>query len=401
MTFLELALRRAGFDSLRAFQQANGLNPTGTQNILTMQRLEPYFFGFTRHMLRAGDTLDRIARQYGIRTAQLRAANLGVQPQNLPVGQYLTVPLPFSVVPTEIPFTYEVLQVAVQGLLARYPAILSARTLTQTDFGRRVEALRLGAGQRVALYNASHHANEWITTPLVLKFLEDYALAYVLDGEIFGISARALFARTTLHLVPMVNPDGVDLVTGGIAPDSAEYARARAIAEAFPAIAFPSGWKANLNGVDLNLNYPAGWEQAREIKFAQGYTQPAPRDYVGQSPLNQRETAAMAALTQELQPALTLSYHTQGGVIYWKYLDLTPPRAREIGAQFAAVSGYALEDVPYASGFAGYKDWFVLQFDRPGYTVEAGRGENPLPFSQFDEIYRDNLGILTLGLQLA
>ena len=87
-------------------------------------------------------------------------------------------------------------------------------------------------------------------------------------------------------------------------------------------------------------------------------------------------------------------------MIYWKFLDLTPVGAEEIGQKFSEVSGDALEDTPFASGFAGYKDWFILTYDRPGYTIEVGLGENPLPLSQFDEIYRKNLGILTLGLTL-
>jgi len=63
--------------------------------------------------------------------------------------------------------------------------------------------------------------------------------------------------------------------------------------------------------------------------------------------------------------------------------------------------GYTLSEVPYASSFAGYKDWFLQEYQRPGYTIEAGLGQNPLPISQFDEIYRDNLGILVLGSFLA
>lgn len=45
----------------------------------------------------------------------------------------------------------------------------------------------------------------------------------------------------------------------------------------------------------------------------------------------------------------------------------------------------------------GYKDWFIQIYNRPGYTIEAGLGENPLPISQFDKIYKDNIGILILG----
>ena len=105
----------------------------------------------------------------------------------------------------------------------------------------------------------------------------------------------------------------------------------------------------------------------------------------------------MYDFTLSLSPRLILAYHTQGEVIYWKFLDYEPTNSRAIADTFAAVSGYSVEDTPYASGFAGYKDWFIQDFNRPGYTIEAGRGTNPLPISQFDKIYADNLGILVYG----
>ena len=61
------------------------------------------------------------------------------------------------------------------------------------------------------------------------------------------------------------------------------------------------------------------------------------------------------------------------------------------------MSGYRLENTPYNSSFAGYKDWFIQNYNRPGFTIEAGLGVNPLPISGFDKIYHDNLGILVLG----
>lgn len=110
----------------------------------------------------------------------------------------------------------------------------------------------------------------------------------------------------------------------------------------------------------------------------------------------------MAQFTEEIDPALVLAYHTQGKVIYWQFKDYEVPGARALGEEFARLSGYTLSDTPYESSFAGYKDWFIQTFRRPGYTIEAGSGENPLPIQQFDEIYRDNLGILVtaaLGLR--
>ena len=92
-----------------------------------------------------------------------------------------------------------------------------------------------------------------------------------------------------------------------------------------------------------------------------------------------------------------ITYHTQGKEIYWQFQNYAPEEAREIGELFANVSGYRLANVPYESGFAGYKDWFLQEYRKPGYTIEAGLGTNPLPISQFNEIYNDNKKILVLG----
>ena len=298
-----------------------------------------------------------------------------------------------EIVRTDVPMTSLLCEQTIKELARTYP-FFRVRELTETAFGRTVWAMEIGEGERHVLYSAAHHANEWITAPVLLKFLEQLAEAIQSGGTVFGVPAETLMKYTTIHAVPMVNPDGVDLVTGAIKPDSRAYEMARNLAEFYPQIPFPDGWKANLKGVDLNLQYPAGWLQAREIKFSQGYTRPGPRDFVGRAPLNQRESLALARYTEEVDPALVLAYHSQGSVIYWQFEDYVIPGARELGEEFARLSGYTLDDTPYESSFAGYKDWFIKTFRRPGYTIEVGLGENPLPISQFDEIYRDNLGIL-------
>ena len=154
-------------------------------------------------------------------------------------------------------------------------------------------------------------------------------------------------------------------------------------------------------GVDLNLQFPAGWEQARQIKYNQGFTSPAPRDFVGYGPLTEPESLAAYNFTLEHNFRLVISFHTQGRVIYWQFQNFLPEDSYYIGTQFANSSGYSLEETPFNSSFAGYKDWFILFYNRPGYTVECGLGDNPLPISQFDEIYSDILGIFVLGAVLA
>jgi len=301
-----------------------------------------------------------------------------------------------AIVRTDMPVSSAETQRVIGEIVAKYPFVRT-ELLTRTVFQRPVSTLVIGNGPRKVIFSASHHANEWITTLILLQFAEEFAEAIASGGQIYGRNAGELAREVTIYMVPLVDPDGVDLVTGAILPGSIQYALAEDLAQNYPAIPFPDGWKANLLGVDLNLQYPAGWEQAREIKFAQGFDRPGPRDFVGRAPLNQAESRALAGYTRFIDPALVLAFHSQGKEIYWQFGGIFVPGAEELGQKMADASGYTLANTPYESGFAGYKDWFIQDFGKPGYTIEVGQGVNPLPIEQFDEIYRDNLPILVIA----
>jgi len=97
---------------------------------------------------------------------------------------------------------------------------------------------------------------------------------------------------------------------------------------------------------------------------------------------------------------LILSYHTQGEVIFWRYLNYEPQEAEAIGRQLAEVNGYTLINEVETNSYAGYRDWFIGTYRRPGYTIETGSGVNPLPISQFEQIYQENVKVLLLGAVL-
>lgn len=410
----QLALSRSGYykgdidgcfgretlNSVRRFQADFSLVPDGIVGEKTLIEIEPFLLGSFTHTVRGGDTAFSLAKRFGTTTASIAAANPGLDPDRLSIGQRLTIPYGFDIVPTNIRYTPRFVELVIDGLRTRYPFIENS-VYGRSVIGNDLNCISFGKGEKELLFNASHHANEWITTPLVLKFAEAFLKAYVNGGTLLGRDCRSLFERVKLYIAPLVNPDGVALVNADIDMNSNYYLSAKKIASAYPTIPFPSGWKANIEGTDLNLNYPAGWDEAKRIKYALGYTSPAPRDFVGASPLSSAESRALYEFTLAHDFLLTISYHTQGMEIYWKYGEIEPERGREIGGKMAELSGYTLENVPPESANAGYKDWFIQNYKLPGYTVEAGRGQNPLPLNQFDEIYSDNLGIMLTALELA
>lgn len=404
--YLQLALSRAGYP-LRINGQFDRTTCQALGAFLgdgvgcyvdrkAWSQLLPYLKGYTIHIVTSGDTLWGIAETYDTQVSAILTANPSVDVMNLQIGTRLYVPFSFALVDESVPYTSKLTAYILEGLQVRYPFLVSG-CIGKSVMGKEVCYLQLGKGDIQVSYNACFHANEWITTPVLLKFAEEYARAYAKGARLYGEDTEMLYNTYSLYLVPMVNPDGADLVNGMIRNED-YIEQAKDIASDYPFIPYPSGWKANINGTDLNLQFPAGWENAREIKFAQGFTSPAPRDYVGEAPLSAVESANMYHFTISHDFRLILAYHTQGEVIYWKYLDYEPEKSRQIAEYFAKVSGYTIEETPYASGYAGYKDWFIEHYDRPGYTIEAGLGENPLDMSQFTKIYDDNKLILLGGM---
>lgn len=111
-------------------------------------------------------------------------------------------------------------------------------------------------------------------------------------------------------------------------------------------------------------------------------------------PLTEPESLALYNYTLAHDFKLILSYHTQGEIIYWRYLDFEPAGAEDLGKELARISTYTLDDEKETNSYAGYRDWYISKYNRPGYTFETGMGQNPLPISQFEKIYKDNIGVL-------
>ena len=119
------------------------------------------------------------------------------------------------IVPTNINYTSCLLMNNIEQLKRKYKFI-STGIIGYSVLGKPIPYIRLGIGVKEVMYAGSFHANEWITSVVLMKFVEDYAKSYEQNGVIYGYNTRELYNNTSIYIVPMVNPDGVDLVTGVI-----------------------------------------------------------------------------------------------------------------------------------------------------------------------------------------
>ena len=274
-------------------------------------------------------------------------------------------------------------------LTTMYP-FLKMSSIGKSELGQDIWELRMGIGTKKVHMNASMHANEWITSLVLMKWLNEYLLALTSGSNLGDCSALELFSECDLSIVMMVNPDGVDLVVNG--PEESlkkDLIRMNNGREEF------LGWKANIRGVDLNNQFPANWEIEKKRKRPTG---PAARDFPGIEPLSESEVQSMVALVQKEQFDRVISLHTQGEEFYWGYEGQEPEITAVMAKEFTNRSGY--KAVRYIDSHAGFKDWFINQYRKPGFTLELGKGVNPLPLSQFEQIYQNTKPILNACLYL-
>ncbi|MFX0548246.1 M14 family zinc carboxypeptidase [Hathewaya histolytica] len=379
-------------NAVSSFQRDRGILPTGVVDDITYNRITDYYKGFRTYIVKQGDTLSGISKMFNVPINQIVISNNIQNPDMLSIGQELIIPYRnLGVVPTDIDYTYEIMEENIKALKRLYPFI-EIGSIGKSVLGKELYYIKLGNGPNRVTYNASHHALEWITSPLLMKFTENFLKAYINGENIESYSPREIWDSSTIYIIPMVNPDGVDLVLNGLSRDNPYYNQL--IQWNNGSTDFSKNWSANIRGVDLNHNYNASFEEAKRAEEEYGVYGPGPTRYGGPYPESEPETRAMVKFTREGNFRLVIAYHSQGEVIFWQYKDLAGEENRRIAEVFSRLSGYRLGETIGISSYGGYKDWFIKEFRRPGYTIEVGLGKNPLPISQFDKIYNDNIKVL-------
>ncbi len=280
------------------------------------------------------------------------------------------------------------------ALRGRY-RFLEAFPIGSSVLGRELFAVALGNGPEQVLFAAAFHGQEWLTALAALRLCEDLCEAFRRAEPLEGIDVRRAFAERRLVMVPLVNPDGVDIARHGSAAAGPYAVQAAALGADQP-----GWWQANARGVDINHNFNAGWTQLQEMEQKNGIFGPAPRRFGGTAPESEPETRALADLCRSRVFRHVVALHSQGEEIYWRYGDHTPVQSHMMAEVLGLSSGYRVADPEGLASHGGFKDWFIDQYSRPGFTIELGKGENPLPLEEFEPLYAKAREMLLLAALL-
>lgn len=279
---------------------------------------------------------------------------------------------------------------AIDKLCADYNFV-KKKIIGRSCGGRDIPAIKIGSASEYSLFAAAFHGSERITSTVLLMYIEELCKAISENGYIEGLDINKAMTGRGAIFVPCVNPDGCDIsLLGADVFGPLKSSMVKLGNNDF------THWNANLRGVDINHNFLAGWRQLKEKELKAGIYGPGPTRYGGRKPESEPETLALTELCRTVNIRHVVALHSQGEVIYWTYGNKQPPRAKKMAEIMATSSGYAL-DVP--TGIAeggGFKDWFINEFERPGFTVELGYGKNPLPAESAEKIYKTVREMLTL-----
>lgn len=254
--------------------------------------------------------------------------------------------------------------------------------------GRKIYALFLGNMNSPVVYAAAFHPLEWLTESLMIRFADELCRALSDSREL-----KSAVSKRGVIIVPCANPDGVELLLSG----GASAGSYRKFTDRISGGDYRM-WNANIRGVDINHNFNAGHAILRKMEQKAGINGPAMRRFGGYKPNSEPETRALVSLCRSFSASRVYAFHSQGEEIFYRYGEKIPAGSEQMAQMLANSSGYTLQTQGGLASHGGFKDWFINEFNCPGFTIEIGRGKNPLPISELSPIFARLYEMMLLGL---
>lgn len=284
-------------------------------------------------------------------------------------------------------YDYKRLVEDVEKISAKYPFI-ETKSIGNSVMKKDIYCLKIGDGESKLFLNGAHHGLEYLTSAFLMKFLWEFAKAVSENGEFFGYDAKEFAENVSIYVVPMVNPDGVDIAINGLDITNPYHQK---LISSVGIHSFNKVWQSNARGVDINHNYNASWRVVT--------SHPCESKYAGPYSESEPETKAMVDFIKKMNFDILIAFHSQGKEIYYDFDGSVADNSLYLAEEMAKASGYAVCVPTGTASFGGCKDWFIKEFGKAGFTIEIGSGKNPLPIDMLDKVYDENARIILKAME--
>ncbi len=261
--------------------------------------------------------------------------------------------------------SYQSVQSEIAALAEAYPELIQTESIGSSVQGRDITLVKLGKGETKACIIGGIHARETITVSYTMRCIEEFCVAYTKNESFASFDVKTLLDTYTLYMVPLSNPDGLEIITGRDSPAVTVTYRKKQYSNEYTTI---SDYKGNANGVNLNKNFPLLWEQINNK-----VTTPDAENYKGPTVASEPETQALMQLCENNQFVFMTSIHVRGDCFYWSdtlnpNVGVSQTIANRLEKEYGFYKCKTSDDV---NGFGGgFENWFRETYKRPGFCLE-------------------------------
>ncbi len=248
---------------------------------------------------------------------------------------------------------------------------------------------------------------EYMSTLVCMKQIE-YYLTFYEKGNYKGFPYKELCDNVAIHVIPMLNPDGV-MISQDL---EAKISRADILSDlnkwfkrdkqnggtSLSKENYLKFFYANANGVDLRRNFDYMWDQVSADLEA------GSEGYRGTEPATEPESRALLAQISRYSPDLIIVYHTSGPTIQYNFGqdERKTANAKKYAELLEGIMNYEkIDSAVGVEGFGSYEGYCNKELGIPTMSVYLGSGKTPLALNEFNAIWNaccDSWAVMQLAV---
>lgn len=302
-------------------------------------------------------------------------------------------------------YSYEDLCSDLNDIKEAFPDTVQLNAIGLTADNRTVFEIVLGnpEAEHSILLTAGMESCEYMTSMFAAKLAEYYA-HYSEEGLYNGYLYKELMENCSIHIIPMLNPDGVtvsqyylDSVNSETIKDSINSWFERDQSNGGTSLSLDNYlmfFYANARGADLTLNFPYHWEDAESVSA------PASTGYKGESAGSESETANIIWLIDKLNPDVVINLRTTGDTVSYDFglEDDVYKKAYRYADLLSKTFVYTRDDSCYGKSYYGSLEGYAACVKNiPALRIKIGNGNAPLSLNEYNAIWnsgRESLAAL-------